>query len=325
MHNIKTLTIFHFYSLKSLKSVVVVFVLFYSLFIVAQTNSNKHKEDLKINTIINGTLLKANDFNTERIAILISDYGPVDRNGNQDFQKNFNLKKIAIELSKNNIASFRYDKRTSKRLKQSELNTITFNDFVMDAKAVVTYFKNRSKYKRIYIIGHGQGSLVGMLASEDTNGFIALAGTGENIGDVILNQINNTARQHIEQTKRTISSLKLGKTTTDFPKELATMFNIDVQPFMISWMAHTPKDIIKNLKIPLLIINGTKDLEVSEEEASALAKANSNAKFILIKDMNHVLYTIKGDNLENSKSYNQAYRPINAKLLESVINFIKNN
>jgi hypothetical protein len=113
------------------------------------------------------------------------------------------------------------------------------------------------------------------------------------------------------------------KTTTDYPATLASVFSLDIQPFMINWMKYTPTEIIKELKMPILIINGTKDLQVSEDEAKLLKVANDKTTLIIIENMNHVLFDIEGDDLENSKSYNESNRPISPKLISSIMEFIR--
>ena len=131
------------------------------------------------------------------------------------------------------------------------------------------YFKDKNEFSNIYILGHSQGSLVGLLALDNNvTGFISIAGAGQDIGDVIIDQINNTARQFLGDTKKVVAILKTGQTTNKFPPELAAIFNIETQPFMISWMAYNPSTIIGESKTPTLIINGTKDLQVSVEEAT---------------------------------------------------------
>jgi len=280
--------------------------------------------DISINQIIEGTLLSPNADKQASLAIIISDYGPTDRNGNQNFQKNNILKKLGTALAENGIASFRYDKRTVKQIRRNVINNnISFVDFVTDAKAVIAYFKTQNTYSKLYVIGHGQGSLIGILASDEyVDGLVSIGGSAKNIGDVIVSQINATARQYVEETKKVIQSLKEGKTTRDFPPALGSMFNFETQPFMISWIAHEPLEIIQNLTIPIAIINGTKDLQVPIEDAKQLADAAKNAQLYTIENMNHVLFTIQGDNLENSKSYNESFRPLNAELVEHIVNFI---
>ena len=285
------------------------------------------EEIVTINNYIAGTLLSNGSIESQDLVIIIGDSGPTDRNGNQNFLKSNTLKKLATALTSDSIASFRYDKRIVKQIRRGNVNMkITFDDFVTDAKSVINYFKSQNIFSNIYVIGHGQGSLVGMLSLEDNvDGFISVAGSGKDIGDVIVDQVNNTARQYIEDTRRVIKSLKEGKTTRDYPQALAAMFNLETQPFMMSWMAYNPSKVIKNIDIPMLIINGTKDFQVPEEDAKLLANANTNSEFIVIENMNHVLFTIEGDNLENSKSYNESFREINSELTKTILSFIKSN
>jgi fermentation-respiration switch protein FrsA (DUF1100 family) len=125
-----------------------------------------------------------------------------------------------------------------------------------------------------------------------------------------------------KETQPIVEQLKQGKMVTDYPSALASVFSRDIQPFMIAWMTYNPTEVIKELEMPILIINGTKDLQVSESEAQLLKVANEKATLIIIEDMNHVLFEIKGDDLENSKSYNESFRPISPKLVSSIIKFI---
>ena len=130
--------------------------------------SNYTSKDIAITSFVDGTLLTPNDESNSILAILIADSGPTDRNGNQNFLKNNVLKKLAENLANNGIASFRYDKRVVKQIRNGNVSkNIRFDDFVTDATSVIEYFKNSKAFSKIYIIGHGQGSLVGMLAGKD--------------------------------------------------------------------------------------------------------------------------------------------------------------
>ena len=310
-----------------MKTVLCSLLLLISTSIFAQDKTYDEKE-ISITDLIDGSLIIPENSNKSPLAIIIAGSGPTNRNGNQNFLKSNNLKKLANQLANNNIASFRYDKRIVKQIRTGKVNVkkMRFEDFVDDAKSVINYFREKNQFSKIYVIGHSQGSLVGMLAAKDSiDGFISLAGAGQNIGDVIVEQINNTARQFVDDTKRVVKTLKSGKTTTDFPPALNAMFNMDTQPFMISWIAYNPAEIITDLDIPILIINGTKDLQVSAEEANLLANANKKAELKIIENMNHVLFTIEGDKLENSKSYNESFRKINPELITEIVSFIKQN
>ncbi|RIA10369.1 hypothetical protein OE09_2225 [Flavobacteriaceae bacterium MAR_2010_72] len=288
---------------------------------------NYSSQDLSVNTFIDGTLLTPNDKEQPALAILIAGSGPTDRDGNQNFLKNNTLKKLAQNLSNNGIATFRYDKRIVKQIRKGNVSkTIMFDDFVTDAISVIEYFKNTNSYSKIVVIGHSQGSLVGMLAAKDkADGFISLAGAGQPIDQVIIEQIDKTAYIYTEDAKKAFNIMRSGKTTSEYPPQLSSIFDISIQPFMMNWMKYNPKDEIATLDMPILIINGTKDLQVSTEEAQSLKNASPNAQFKLITNMNHVLFIIEGDDLENSKSYNESFRAISPELVSSITDFIESN
>lgn len=282
-------------------------------------------EEIAINEWIDGTLLTPQDNLKSELAIIIAGSGPTNRDGNQNFLKNNSLKKLAEGLSIEGIATFRYDKRIVKQIRKGKVDqNMMFDDFVTDAISVIDYFKEIGTFTKIYVIGHSQGSLVGMLAAKDrVDGFISIAGAGLSIDEVILEQIEKTAAMYTEDSKKTMAILKQNKTTKNYPPELASIFDITIQPFMSNWMQYNPQELIKELDMPILIINGTKDLQVSIAEANLLKKASSNAELIIISNMNHILVTIQGDDLENSKSYNQAFRKINPSVIEGIVSFIK--
>lgn len=284
-----------------------------------------NEEELSITKWIDGTILTPKNNNKPNLAIIIADSGPTNRNGNQNFLKNNSLKKLAEGLTNNGIATFRYDKRIVKQILKNNVDKdMMFDDFVNDASDVIDYFKKKNAYNKIYVIGHSQGSLVGMLAAKNkADGFISLAGAGNNIGDVLVEQVTIMAPKLGEEAQRVVGLLKKGEATTDYPAALGSLFGPDIQDFMINWMSHNPTEIITDLKMPILIINGTKDLQVSVKEAELLKAANDKAKLVIIENMNHVLFEIEGDDLENSKSYNESFRVISPQLIKSIDDFMK--
>ena len=143
------------------------------------------KEEININTLLKGSLytpLKKSK--EETLVILIAGSGPTDKNGNQKNLVNNSLKYLCEGLAQNDIAAFSYDKRMFAQISLGTLNeaTLSFEDFINDAKAVFTYFKNQKKYNKIIIAGHSEGSLIGMIAANNNaDAFISIAGPGRTI------------------------------------------------------------------------------------------------------------------------------------------------
>ncbi|SDB47158.1 hypothetical protein SAMN03097699_1550 [Flavobacteriaceae bacterium MAR_2010_188] len=302
-----------------------IFMLFLPLTAYCQENSISN--EISINRYVDGTLLLPNSVENPSLVIIIPDSGPTDRNGNQNFLKNNSLKKLAEALAANNIATFRYDKRIVKEIKRGNVNLkVSFDDFMVDNRSVLDYFEAQKEFKNVFVLGHGQGSLVGMLSLDDKiKGFISVAGAGKSLDSTLIVQVQKTAPGLTDDTKRILNVLKEGKTTTNYPQALSSIFDIEIQPFMSSWIKYDPLTIIKDIPTPILILNGTKDLQVGIQESEELAKVAQNSEVKIIDNMNHVMFIIDGDDLENSKSYNEPRRSISEDLVNGIVQFVEKN
>ena len=104
---------------------------------------------------------------------------------------------------------------------------------------------------------------------------------------------------------------------------LYSLFRPSVQPYLISWIKYDPQVEIKKLTIPVLIIQGTNDIQVSVNDAKLLAKAKPSAKLVLIKNMNHIFRTLEStDKAANAATYNDASLPISDELVTTITSFI---
>jgi len=287
---------------------------------------NYVEEELKINELIEGTLTKPSDQKAESLVIFIQGSGPTDRNGNQSMAKNDGIKKMAHQLAENGIASYRFDKRIFKmqelKIKEEDLR---FDDFVTDVKNVLSFFEEQDKYKNLIIAGHSEGSLVGILASEDlADAFISLAGAGEPIDNIIVEQVTKMAPQLGENARIAFDEIKENGSTTNYNPMLESLFRASVQPYMSSWMQHDPATEIAKLDIPILIVNGTFDIQTEPEQAELLHNANENSKLVLLENMNHIFRKVDSkDRLVNTKSYNEPNRPLHPELIPVITEFIK--
>ncbi|MBW2960816.1 alpha/beta fold hydrolase [Mesonia aestuariivivens] len=302
------------------------FIFTFMCFFLTHAQENFIANDIRINRYVEGTLLAPRQKNIP-LAIIINGSGPTDRNGNQMMMKNDSSKKLAEALSTHNIASFRYDKRILKAQKlETKEEDMRFGDFIEDAIAVLKKFKNDKQFTSIYIIGHSQGSLVGMVAAQNNaDGFISIAGAGQPIDSVIVEQIGRQMPGLKESARESFNELRKKGKSKDFNPGLASLFKKSVQPFMASWMNYDPQQEIKKLTIPVLLVNGDQDLQVNLEEAKKLKAAQPRAKLVIIEDMNHIFRIIdKNDDIANQKSYNEPQLPISKELVTQISNFILN-
>ena len=307
--------------------------LFYVLLLIASTTAFSQNtsgfttENIAVNSLLNGTLyapIRQN--NTTNLVILIAGSGPTNRDGNQIGLNNNSLKLLAESLVKNGIAVYSYDKRIFAQMAAGKLDeaSLSFDNFIDDAKAVVLYFKNQKKYHSITIAGHSEGALIGMVAANgNADAYISIAGAGRPIDEVLLEQIGKQAPFLKEEVEKNLATLKSGNTFELKNQMLASLFRASVQPYMISWIKYHPQNEIKKLQIPSLLINGDKDIQVSVQDAQLLQQAKPDAQLQIIPNMNHIFKAIKGDDTENKASYTNPELPICTELTSIITTFIR--
>lgn len=308
-----------------MRVVVVFLVWMMSHLLQAQTKFST--TEVAINDLISGTLYQPVEVKKPNLVILIAGSGPTDRDGNQPGGINNSLKFLAQGLAGNAQAVFSYDKRIFGLYKKGELNeqAMRFSDMVTDAVAVVNHFKKTKKFGKIFIAGHSEGSLVGILASQQSkvDGFISIAGLASKASEAIKRQIAQNSPSLSTEANSIFDQLEQGNLVTDVPAALQNVFRESVQPYLISWIKYNPQDEIQKLKIPILILNGTNDLQVPQEEAIMLAEVKPEAKVVIIAEMNHVLKPITGSVMENIKSYSDPDQPISEDLISAIVDFVK--
>ena len=120
-----------------------------------------------------------------------------------------------------------------------------------------------------------------------------------------------------------IDSLVAGKTVQNVSPMLFSIFRPSVQPYIISWFKYDPQKEIASLKIPVLVVQGTNDIQVSVDDARLLAKANSHAQLVLVDNMNHIFKIVEGDKAANVSTYSNPSLPISDKLVSGIVDFIR--
>jgi uncharacterized protein len=297
--------------------------------ITAQINSDTAFVETKITLQtktgdILGTLTTPEKFDKIPVALIIAGSGPTDRDGNNPMMKNNSLKMLATELAKMGIASLRYDKRGVAESKAAVISESDFNfdDLVNDAKEWIELLKQDNRFSKVIVIGHSEGSLIGMIVSTNADQFISIAGAGQSADKILKAQLSFQPKEVQDLSFPIIDSLKNGKLVDNVNPLLNSLFRPSVQPYIISWFKYDPQNEIKKLSIPILILQGTNDIQVTIEDAKLLSNANPKAQLVLIDKMNHFLRVIEGDRQANIATYNNSDLPISNELVKSISAFI---
>lgn len=276
-----------------------------------------------------GTLTVPNQVKNMPVVIIIPGSGPTDRNGNSPIGLHTDAYKMLAEgLAQNDIASLRYDKRGIGKSKTAmpDESSIRFDTYVQDVVDWITELKADKRFSKIYLLGHSEGSLIGMLAAEKSKvaGFISVSGPGRPTDEILREQLaNKLPPQLLSESDNILDSLKAGKTVANIPPTLHALFRPSVQPYMISHMKYNPTKEIAKLKIPALIIQGTTDLQVPVNDARLLSTAKPDAKLVIIDNMNHVMKESDDDLQHNLATYKNPDFPLKAGLMTDLVEFIR--
>jgi uncharacterized protein len=292
----------------------------------AQTDSLRTEKEIILQTKtgkIYGTLTTPLGFNKIPLAIIIAGSGPTDRNGNSIYTKNNCLKQLAYELCDNKIASVRFDKRGIGESADSTVESeLRFETYINDVKDWIEFIKKDNRFSKIIIIGHSEGSLIGMIAAtNNADIFISIAGAGRPADEILKEQLLSQPKQVQDVAYPIIDSLKAGKTVQDISKDYYSLFRPSVQPYLISWFKYDPANELHKLHIPILILQGTSDIQVSVDDARKLSVANVSAHLILIESMNHI-FKIIADKQANIASYNDPTLPVSEEMVKHIVSFI---
>jgi len=273
-----------------------------------------------------GTLTTPKTLKNGPLALIIAGSGPTDRNCNNPAMTCDAYKKLAWELAENNISSLRYDKRgiaESVAAVESESNLV-FDTYVNDAKDWIQLVKQDKRFTQIIVIGHSEGSLIGMLASAQADKFVSVAGPGQSAAILLKEQLKAYPQEVQNLSFPIIDSLVMGKKVENVNPDpvLMSLFRPSIQPYLISWFKYDPQIEIKKLTIPILIIQGTNDIQVGVDDAKRLSAGSPQSKLLLIDKMNHILRTVEGDRQANLATYNNAALPLADGFVKSITDFI---
>ena len=304
------------------KTILFISIVFVSTFFQAQ------EETITLQTStgnIEGTLLLPS-VEKPTIALIIAGSGPTDRDGNSGGLKMNYLKMLAEGLYENNIASIRYDKRgigasVMPGLKEDDF---TFSDFISDAELWMDKIMDDSRFGDIVVIGHSEGSLIGMIASQNKqpNKFISIAGPGITMLATIRRQLKDQPPYILSMSEPILEKLEKGQTVDSVPPLLNSLFRQSVQNYLISVSKYDPLVEISKLKCPVMIVHGTTDIQIEVLDAEKLAESNKNSKLLIIEGMNHILKEAPENRLLNIQTYGNPDLKIKEGLVDSISKYI---
>lgn len=259
------------------------------------------------------------------VALIHAGSGPTDRDGNQPvLVKTDGLKMVAEGLAAKGVATLRIDKRLvgeSPKMKEKDLR---FDHYADDVVAWVGLLRKDRRFDRVAVIGHSEGSLIGLTAAGKTkiDAFVSLCGPGETIAATLRTQLKKgLSKELYEASEKLLAELEAGREVKEYPKKLAGLFRPSVQPYLITLLRPDPGKLIAGLDVPVLIVGGTVDVQIGPEHAKKLAAANPAAKLVTIEKMNHTLKLVESPR-DQEAGYSDPKRPLAPGLVDALAEFL---
>ncbi|MEM6822628.1 MAG: alpha/beta fold hydrolase [Verrucomicrobiota bacterium] len=307
-------------------------LLLIALFFLGVTNlTNAKSVSLAVDGgTLHGTLQEANSPKNSLVVFILAGSGPTDRDGNTIGApgKNNSLKRLAEQLNSHGISSLRTDKRgigESASAMVSEVD-LRFDTYVNDMKAWLQ-FLNDHDHDRVILLGHSEGALIAsQLAQKHPKqviGMISLAGAGKPAPTILRDQLKPKLPEDLyTQADMIIEKLSQGQLVESPPSYLQALFRPSVQPYLISWFALDPAEEYSKIDQPLLILQGSTDIQTTVDDAQLLHQRNPRSKLHVINGMNHVLKAVEGSLEQQTPSYFDPSLPLHKELIPQILAFI---
>ncbi|MFN2399359.1 MAG: alpha/beta hydrolase family protein [Gemmatimonadaceae bacterium] len=220
-------------------------------------------------------------------AVLISGSGLQDRDSRISISglENYRpFRQIADRLSREGVAVLRVDDRGSGKSTGAEtLAGVTTSGLAVDVRAEVAYLRTRSEVDatRITLIGHSEGaSIAPMVAANDLRiaGIILMAGVAKSGGEVSIEQQNDLFLRDTTTTDAEKESLRAQQ--REAVKTILSGGEVPGAPvnaWTREYFAYDPLVTIRQVRRPILILQGGLDRQVAADHAALLAEAARKA------------------------------------------------
>lgn len=271
------------------------------------------------------------------VLLIVPGSGPTDRDGNSPLGVSAATYRLLAEaLAERGYPSVRIDKRgmfgSSCAIPDpNDVSIAAYGDDLLSwTNAIRKRLPAEDGARCVVPIGHSEGGLVALAAMArlaNPCGLILIASFGRPLDDVIRAQLraNPANAAFLEEADAALVSLKCGERVDAgaLSPALQPLFAPEVQGFLVNALAYDPVELAAEIEVPMLVVQGTRDLQVSEADARMLAEAAPDATLALVPDVNHVLKVVASDDRPtNLATYADPDLPIAPAVLDAVTQFL---
>jgi alpha-beta hydrolase superfamily lysophospholipase len=221
------------------------------------------------------------------------------------------FKDIAEGLSSRGIAVLRYDKRTrvyASKLMGNTKDLTVQQETVEDAVKAAALLRKQPEIdpQRVFVLGHSLGGYVGpRIAKQDGElaGLIVMAGNVRPLEDLIIEQneylislkggLSPQEQKQYEEVKEQVQHIRQLKPGPDNP---STILGMPIA-YLLDLKGYNPAAEAKSLGIPMLVLQGERDFQVSMKDFALWKQAlagRKDAAFHSYAPLSHIFIAGEG-------------------------------
>ncbi|MGD0773314.1 MAG: alpha/beta fold hydrolase [Candidatus Solibacter sp.] len=258
--------------------------------------------------------------------VLVHGSGPNDRDETVGGSKVF--KDLAEGLATRGIVVLRYEKRTSQyRARIAAMAKFTVQEeTVEDAVKALALVRSQAEVngQRVFVIGHSLGGYVApRIAGQDGKlaGMVLMAGNVRPMEDLLLEQMNYMGIQgdqldRVKDLQAKVKKLEPGDEDSPALGGIPISYWLDLKDY-------NPAAEAKKLTIPMLILQGGRDYQVTMTDFALWKAAVGSAKGVVMKSypaLNHLF--VAGEGKSMPAEYNKPGHVAPA-VIEDIAKFVK--
>lgn len=310
------------------------------------TSFNYMREEVKITNPKNnreyfGTFTIPNKNASDTAVLFITGSGIQDRDEEIFNHKPFLV--ISDFLTRNGYYTLRCD---DYGFRGEDISNQTTLDIIEDINAQIDYLKNIKNIKKIVLLGHSEGGIVSQALANKVNAIILLSSPSisgkeiykkqvihllenanvpemtmsliENEIDKATSALTNNLFTNEEKKKIVFKYLKLSGNNDETAQAIYQTLS---SPWYVTFLKLDPRNYIKQIKVPTLVLQGEKDTQVDSEENIKVFKEllKSENKIIVYPSYNHLLQKCKTGEVSE---YDQINTTIEENVLSDILNFL---
>jgi uncharacterized protein len=265
--------------------------------------------------------------------VLVHGSGPNDRD--ETIGANRVFADIAAGLASRGIAVLRYDKRTRvapQEFAPSRAFTVR-EEVIEDARAAVALLRARHEIdpRRIVVLGHSLGAMLApRIAKEDADvaAIVLLAAAARPLADTIVEQSEYLATLKgppDAQAQVRLASVRIAAARANAVKPGDTgapIFNLP-RSYWADLNAHDPAADAAALKIPMLVLQGGRDYQVTTRDFDRFRTAlagHANATLKLLPRLNHLFMAGEG---KSTPAEYQRPGHVDREAIDDIVTFVE--